>query len=453
MTGSVSAPRTPSGEVDVDLLGGAVAILGGPAARLLAGPPAEAGPEPLASHLVRLGPLPRLDPGAIVELVAASGLSGRGGGEFPLARKLAAAIASGGPAVVVANGSEGEPASRKDRVLLEHRPHLVLDGLAAAASAVEATDAVVYVHGTRRRTLSLLRDALAEREARGLAPRALRVVCAPGRFVAGESSAVVSFLEARDARPRRSLTPAAVRGVQGRPTVVSNVETLAHLGLLMRGGAEWFRRAGSPGAPGSSLLTLAGAVQAPGRVVEVLAPVPVGALLRAGGAGDAPTEGVLLGGYGGTWVGGHAAWRAPLDRAALREAGAALGCGLVAPLGRGACGVALTARLLAYLASESAGQCGACVHGLPALAHGLDAIAVGSATRRDVRRVLTAAGTMRGSGACAHPDGAVGLLQSALAVFGDDVHDHVRGRPCPGFDDPGAAGWFPTAATVTGVGL
>lgn len=426
---------------------GAFCVLGSPSARLLAGPATASIPEPLESHLARLGPLWLGSPAAILDLVAASGLQGRGGGEFPLARKLAAAMAAGGPALVVANGSEGEPASRKDRVLLEQRPHLILDGLRVAAAAVGATETVVYLHGGRPRSRTVLMHAIAERQAARIDPWRTGVVEAPDRFVAGESSAVVSFLAARDARPRRSSTPAAVRGVHGRPTLVSNVETLAHLGLLARYGAGWFRGAGSPEAPGSSLVTLAGAVASPGEVVEVLAPVPMGAVLEARGLRE-PTAGVLLGGYGGTWASGPAAWAAPLDRAVLRRAGIGLGCGLVAPLAHGACGLALTARLVAYLASESAGQCGTCVHGLSVLADMLDAIARGAGTRGDVRRVLAAAGAVRGSGGCAHPDGAVSLLESALAIFADDLAAHVRRRPCAGHDDPGGAGWFPTASTL-----
>lgn len=426
----------------------AISTLGTTGGRLLAGPGPDGGPEPLAAHLARLGPLPALPAARIIELSEASGLQGRGGGEFPIARKLAAA--DGGLGVVVANGSEGEPASRKDRLLVEHRPHLVLDGLALAAAATGATDAVVYLHAGRARSRAVLEHALAERRAFAMDPDPVLVATAPERFVAGESSAVVSFLEARDARPRRSPTPAAVRGVHGRPTVVSNVETLAHLALLARFGSEWFRQAGTPGAPGSSLLTLAGATTAPGSVVEVLRPVTLGSVLEAAGGLAAPPPAVLLGGYGGSWISGVAAWDAPLDRAALRALGVGLGCGLVAPLAPGACGLAVTARLLSYLASQSAGQCGCCVHGLATIADVFSTVAAGEATRADVRRLHVAARSIQGAGGCAHPDGAAALVESALTVFGDEVAAHLRRRPrCGGVEPSG--GWFPTATVLGGV--
>jgi NADH:ubiquinone oxidoreductase subunit F (NADH-binding) len=261
-------------------------------------------------------------------------------------------------------------------------------------------------------------------------------------FVGGESSAVVSALSGGVAVPRRRSTPAAVSGIHGRPTVVSNVETLAHLGLIGRFGAGWFREAGSPAAPGSTLLTLAGGVVHPGLVVEVSGPVSLGTVLvDHGGLAERPPA-VLIGGYGGRWISGDAAWHAPVDRAVLRRAGVSLGCGLIAPLPPESCGLEVTVRLLDYLASQSAGQCGSCLFGLPRLAVDLRAIAEGRATRGDVQRAHELAQSISGRGGCAHPDGAVALLASALEVFSADVRRHIRGLPCGG----GLAGWFPVPA-------
>jgi NADH:ubiquinone oxidoreductase subunit F (NADH-binding) len=417
----------------------AYGTLGDPQTRLLAGPAAIGGPESLDAHLARLGPLELpSDAGGVLELVRASGLVGRGGGEFPVAAKLAAAAGAGGSPVVVVNGSEGEPASRKDTTLVEHRPHLVLDGAEVAARAVGAASVIVYVHASRARAWSALRRAVGERNARSPAIT-VHMVEAPDTYVAGESGAVVSFLDGGAALPRRRQVPVAVRGVQGRPTVVSNVESMSHLALLARFGAGWFTMAGSPGAPGSSLLTLGGGVASPGLVVEILAPVRLGDVLRSHGALDTAPGAVLIGGYGGRWVGGDAAVDSPLDRAALRRAGVRLGCGLVAPLPAASCGLAVTARLLDYLASQSAGQCGPCVFGLAELAGELAAVVDGRATRGDLRRLSWKAAALRGRGDCAHPDGAVELLESALEVFGDDAARHARGRPCGG----NAGGWFP----------
>jgi NADH:ubiquinone oxidoreductase subunit F (NADH-binding) len=426
----------------------AFGILGDPQTRLLAGPPAHRGVESLSSHLGRLGPLvlPK-DKDQVLELVTSSGLVGRGGGEFPVARKLATAGAAGGDPIVVVNGSEGEPASRKDRTLLEHRPHLVLDGAEVAASAVGASEIVVYTHAARLATRRSLARAIRERGAVSHVNGArVHVALAPGTYVAGESSAVVSVLEGRGPLPTRRHVPVAVSGFAGRPTVVSNVESISHLALLARFGPEWFTAAGSEDAPGSTLVTLAGGVSHPGLVVEVLAPVPLGDVLRRHGGIDSPAPAVLVGGYGGRWVGGDAAWHAPVDRAALRQAELGLGCGLIAPLPHRSCGLATTWHLLDYLASQSAGQCGPCVLGLPTLADELAMIVRGSAGRGDIRRLTRKAIDLRGRGDCAHPDGASMLLESALEVFAADATGHARGRPCGGGDEDG---WFPVGTMAT----
>ena len=441
VVGHFEYPPTTTLTSTIDALP-AFGTLGDPQTRLLAGPLPHVGMEPLSSHLRRLGPLCLPTDGHdILDLVTSSALVGRGGGEFPVGRKLAAAAAAGGHPVVVVNGSEGELASRKDRTLLEHRPHLVLDGAEVAAHAVGATEVVIYTHASRSATRRSLTRAFQERRAlTGVRAMSFYIALAPESYVAGESSAVVSVLEGHGALPKRRPVPVAMSGVAGRPTVVSNVESVSHLALLARFGVEWFIAAGSRDAPGSTLLTLAGGVSTPGLVVEALAPVRLGDILRTHGGVDTAPKAVLMGGYGGRWVGGDAALHVPLDRAVLRRAEIGLGCGLVAPLPEHSCGLATTLRLLDYLASQSAGQCGPCVLGLPSLADELAAIVAGSGGRGAVHRLARRAIDLRGRGDCAHPDGAITLLESALEVFGDDATAHARGRPCPGNQNPG---WFP----------
>jgi len=427
-----------------------VALVGEPSARLLSGPPAETGSEPLSEHLARLGPLPfatasssTLERSWALDLVRQSGLLGRGGGEFPVARKLETAARAGGSPVVVVNGSEGEPASRKDRTLLELRPHLVLDGASFAAAAVGATEIVVYVEPQRLRSWHAVRHAIEVRQRARLPEPPIRLAAGAGRYVSGETSAVVSALEMRGGLPSRRPQPVAASGVGGRPTVVNNVETLAHLGLLSRFGAEWFRQAGSPGSPGSTLLTLAGGVGVPGLVVELLAPVGGGHLLaEVGGLEQAPPA-VLVGGYAGKWIPGPPFCASQVDRGLFSASGVGLGCGVIATLPPRACGLATTLRLLAWLADESAGQCGPCMYGLPALAVELEAVVNGDVSRRGILRLHRRAISIVGQGACGHPDGAVALLESALDVFSTDAMNHVRGRPCRG---SGELGWFPVPA-------
>jgi NADH:ubiquinone oxidoreductase subunit F (NADH-binding) len=415
---------------------------GWPEARLLAGPPPRSGMESLVAHTRRLGglrlPSTREDALAVA---AASGLTGRGGGEFPFVEKLRAAKPGPCSPLVVVNGSEGEPASRKDRTLLELRPHTVLDGASWAAAAVGAPDAVLYLDPTRRQAVwDTVAAALWERVDAGLPDPVFCLAAAPDRFIAGETSAVVGVLEGIGPMPGRRPIPVAACGAGGRPTVVSNTETLAHLGLIARFGPDWFREAGSPCAPGSTLVTLAGDVAVPGLVVEVVEPVAVGRVLETFGKIREVPQAVLVGGYSGHWVSGAALWNAPLDRAVLKAAGCGLGCGLLAPLPRRGCGLAVTHRLLGFLADESSGQCGSCVFGLPTLVEGLRSLITGDCGRSGPDRLFRLSVELEGRGGCAHPDGAIALLQSALQVFSQDARRHARNGLCGREVD---SGWFP----------
>lgn len=409
----------------------AFAHVGADHARLLAGSESITNGERHEEHLRRLGPLSSIHetPESLRNKIDEAGLVGRGGGEFPLARKLTMAAQSPGIPLVVINASEGEPASRKDETLILLRPHLVLDGAEVVASAVGSREVVVYLHRGRRDLREAIERAIVERERHDVTQH-IRIVEAPDRYVAGEASAVVAYLDHGQALPRRSAIPVAASGVHGRPTIVSNTETYAHVALLSRFGAEWFRAVGSRETTGSTLLTLAGAVAEPGRVVELLAPSRLGSILSTAGGIDRAPRAILLGGYAGTWIDGEVAWDAVVDRHALRRVGVPLGCGLIAVLDHGDCGLAETARLLGWLADQSAGQCGPCVTGLPVIAHLASEIAAGQARRRDLKRLREIAVAVRGRGACGHPTGAVELLESALDTFADEVREHLRGRRC-----------------------
>lgn len=410
--------------------GGEVFRPGDHGARLLAGPPEGAGAESWLAHSSRLGPLPRLSSGALIEAIADSGLCGRGGAGFPVARKLETVRAAPGEPLVVANCSESEPASRKDRTLVRLRPQLVLDGAAVAASAVGASRVVLYLHRGDLPSARALEVALAERRSAGVEGPRFSLAWAPPRYVAGESSALVSFLEGGEAKPRFG-TRAALAGVGSAPTAIHNVETLAHMALVARQGPMRFREAGTAASPGSVLVTLAGDVPRPGLVAELCAPVPLSELLGSLAGISSPPEALLLGGYGGCWVEGEAAWGMRLWPDLARREGLSFGCGLIGVLGPGRCGVSETARILGYLASESAGQCGPCRYGLSALATSLSRIAAGEAGRRELREIERRAASVVGRGACSHPDGAVSLLEHSLRVFAADYGAHARGRPCP----------------------
>ncbi|MGC8462521.1 MAG: NADH-ubiquinone oxidoreductase-F iron-sulfur binding region domain-containing protein [Acidimicrobiales bacterium] len=426
--------------------------IGEQGARLLAGPLASAGAEPLGAHLARLGALPQVEVRQFLDEVAASGLAGRGGGGFPVARKVATAraAAAGKTVTVVVNASESEPASRKDRTLCALRPHLVLDGAAVAAALAGASSVVIYAHRGADAVAEAFRRAAAERRGSGLTDPVFHLGMGPARYVAGEASAAASWLAGGEAKPRALTAPLAAAGLSGQPTVVHNAETLAHLALLARFGASWWAAAGTPSSPGSRLVTVHGGDHG-ATVLEVVEPVTVGSLLehaaaataaaadgwdRPGGpgsrgAGEPPVRAVLVGGYAGRFVDGADVATLPCTTEGLALVGAAPGCGLLAPLSADACGVATAARLARWLAGESAGQCGPCLYGLADVAEALEALVAGTSSRRAVRTLRRLLGEVRGKGACHHPDGAVAMVESFLDVFAAEVDAHARRRRCP----------------------
>jgi len=360
------------------------------------------------AHVATHGRLP--SPDRLLAYLDATPLAGRGGAGFPLGKKLRTLT---GPARhVVVNGTESEPASRKDRTLLLRTPHLVLDGAIAVARATGARKITVAVHDES--TARAVRAAVAER-ADG---RDVHVRTTPGGFVAGEARAVVRALQGGPALPPGHRTPPTVAG-----DVVSNAETFAQAAVLLRLGPHPFADTGTPAEPGTTLLTVGGAVERPG-VVEVPLGTPLGIVLAAAGAPAHPAA-VVLGGYHGSWVAPIPEIR--LSRAGAAAAGAAFGAGVVLVLSAATCPLGELARVAGWLAGESARQCGPCRFGLPAMAADVAALAAGS---RRVGAALEHARAVTGRGACAHPDGAARFVTSGLHLLSDEVQRHVEQGGC-----------------------
>ena len=384
-----------------------------------------AGPTSLAAHLARYGQLrssgmDRRQREDLIEEVGRAGLTGRGGAGFPTARKLAA-VASAHRPVVVANGTEGEPASAKDKILLARSPHLVLDGAVVAAEIVGASHAIVVVHHSVR---EIVDDAASERRQAGSDRIRIKIMTGADRFVGGEASALVHWIQRGIPTPTRTPPRLSERGLGGRPTLVQNVETLAHLALIARYGAAWFRAVGATRQPGSMLVTILGAVERP-CVHEIAIGTPIQQVLSLADGASAPLQALLLGGYFGTWVPASAA-HLPFSSAGLAALGASVGAGLIAALPEDVCGLVETAKVVRYLADESAGQCGPCLFGLDAIAGELQRLTEGCAS--DLGTLRRWLDQVDGRGACRHPDGVIRLIRSAMTVFASEVEHHAQGR-------------------------
>jgi NADH:ubiquinone oxidoreductase subunit F (NADH-binding) len=387
----------------------------------------------LPEHVDLHGPPPTLgsaDGSTLIEMVAHSGLRGRGGAAFPTATKLAAVKQSSGSAVVVVNGAEGEPASAKDQWLLERSPHLVLDGALLAAQAVGAGDVIVCIRQGAVGAWKSIAEAVAERDAARTLPARVRLVATPNRYLAGEESALVRLLDGGPAKPTFVPPRPFERGVARQPTLVQNVETLSHLALIARHGADWFRQAGTAQEPGTALVTLSGAVTDPG-VYEIGFGTSLRDLLGASGGTTEPVRAVLLGGYFGSWLDVDLACDLRLHEEHLRPLGGGLGSGVIVVLPDSACGVAESARVAAYLAREAAGQCGPCTNGLGAIADAIVRMAQGRAGPTVEEDLDRWGALVPGRGACHHPDGAIRFVLSALDVFADEFAEHRRRGPCP----------------------
>jgi NADH:ubiquinone oxidoreductase subunit F (NADH-binding) len=390
------------------------------------------GSEPLSAHRRRLGdPATTLRGAALIDALEAACLLGRGGAGFPVGAKWRRMAESRGPApVVLVNGAEGEPLSAKDRVLMRLRPHLVLDGAALAADALGAAEIVVYVGEEHTAARAAIERAVAEGQAAGgVLGRPIRIVTAPMGYVSGEASAAVNRVNTGTALPTATPPRPSEVGVGGRPTLVQNVESLAYAALIARFGPGWYCEAGRGETRGTALVTVGGAARRRG-VREIELGTPLGELANLSGVNRATTRAVLLGGYFGSWLDADAAWRLPLDPAAMRSHGLSFGCGLVWFLPLDRCPVAATARVLTFMAASSARQCGPCVFGLSAIADAMARLAGGAGSPDDLVHVDHWAGLVKGRGACRHPDGTVEVLSSALRTFEPELATHARGTAC-----------------------
>jgi NADH:ubiquinone oxidoreductase subunit F (NADH-binding) len=366
------------------------------------------------------------DPQQLLGTVEASGLLGRGGAAFPLAVKLRTVRDNGrtaGGAVVIANGEEGEPTSIKDRWLLRNRPHAVLDGLRLAALVVDANRAVLYTSDAQ--SAHSVEQALAESD--GRFDVAIELATVTSAYVAGEETAAVRVVNGGPAKPTDKPPRPFEEGVGGYPTLVSNVETLAHLAYLKQRGAQAFRELGTENSPGTFLATVTGAGRAPA-LYELPHGVLFADVLTLHGVSPDTVTGALMGGYFAGLL-GRDIIGATLDHESIRGLGSGLGCGAISIL-TDDCPVAVAASVLSYFDRENAGQCGSCFNGTAAMAAVAAALRDGAATADDVARLERWSVVLRGRGACATLDGAANVAASLLSAFDDLVTRHLE-NDCP----------------------
>ncbi len=385
--------------------------------------PTQTATEDYAEYVQAGGYRSLADADALLEEVDLSGLLGRGGAAFPLGTKLRTvrdAGRRGAQTVVVANGEEGEPASVKDRWLLRHRPHLVLDGLRLACAMVGARRAHVYVSDSR--AADAVTAALTQLEPHVFADIDVTTVVVDPGYVAGEETAAVRRINGGPAKPTDKPPRPFEEGVSGLPTMVSNVETLANLPYIHDHGAQEYRAAGTPMSPGTFLATITGAGQ-PAALYEIPHGATFSDLLRVHGLTAESVQGALMGGYFAGLLNTDVL-DATLDHETIRRLGSGLGCGAISIL-TDDCAVAVAASVMSYFDRENAGQCGSCFNGTAAMAAVTSALRDGVATDEDVERLQRWSVVLRGRGACGTLDAATNIAASLLKNFPQVVARHL----------------------------
>ncbi len=403
--------------------------------RLLTG--LDGGVVTLEDHMDIWGELPIFkDSRTFIELLDESGLRGHGGAWFLVGAKWRSILnyARSNNIVIIGNATEGEPGSKKDKLLVTRAPHLVIDGLMLAAAALKTSDVFLCVD---EGVASFLKSELNKRQKLKMDRVRVKVISVPSLFISGEESALANYINGNGVGIPlfKSISPIREKGAFGKPTLVQNVETLAQVAVLARFGAHNFRALGSKGGVGTGLMTVIGGVKEPG-VVEISLGSPLkDAIDKAGGLVQG-FESILIGGYGGAWIDGTKALELSLTEQSLQAVGGTLGAGIIGVLPNDYCPLGVTARIVDYLTKVRARQCGPCEFGLPLISATLHQLAIGRRTPNLVNDLLEWCALVESRGNCKHPDGVARLVRSTLKVFKEDIDQHLKRGSCKRRIDP-----------------
>lgn len=370
----------------------------------------------------------QMTPDELLALISESGLAGRGGAGFPTGTKWKlVAQAPGHPKTVVCNADEGEPGCFKDRALLDHDPHAVLEGMLLAAYATGASRAFLYLRYEYPQTLAVLRRALQEADRAGLlqdCPIYLRR--GAGAYICGEEGSLLNSLEGKHPFPRNRPPFPVTHGFEGLPTAVNNVETLASVPPIVSRGADWYRSLGRNGQAGTKLISLSGDVQRPGNY-EVPLGLPLRDLLEewAGGAPEGRSlKAVTMAGLSGGFLAGEAL-EVTLDEPSIRKHGSFLGAGGIMAFHDGRDMVEIARQAMEFFAHESCGKCFPCRIGTRRLAERLAGEAGPTRLEPWLEEVADLGRTMKALSACGLGMAAPLVTESLTRYFPEDVAGHV----------------------------
>jgi len=389
-----------------------------------------------------LGKALQASPEELIKIVSDAGLRGRGGAGFPTGKKWQfTREAPEQPRYLVVNGGEDEPGSKKDRVLLENLPYLVLEGAILGAYAIGATKIYLYINAQYDAATQSINDAMAEAKNAGYLGKNIlgrgcdldiEVTAAPHNYVAGEDTAVIEVIEGKKAWPRQKPPFPVTVGLFGKPTLVNNVETLANVAPIVLHGADWYRKFGTAESSGTMIFSLNDDVNRPG-VYELPFGMPLRYLIEECGGGmksgkkikaimpAAPSSAFLPAGKIDT----------PLDPNSMRDAGSALGCGVVRLIPEGTCIVEEVLKISEFFTAESCGQCPACRMETSTLTMMLKKVQAGQGGQPILEQFGKILAFNKGKGFCS----LIGMpgppIESALKLFSADFEAHLTTGKCP----------------------
>jgi len=384
-------------------------------------------------------------PADVLQVVKDSNLRGRGGAGFPAGMKWGFVPEKGddpGHRYLVANADEMEPGTFKDRLIMEQDPHQLIEGMILSAYTIQADVGYIFIRAEYHDAIRELKKAIAACHEKGFLGTNIlgsgydldiHVHVSAGRYICGEETALLNSLEGKRANPRAKPPFPQVSGLWGRPTIVSNVETLACVSHIVINGADWFKSLGIGEDSGTKLFGISGRVKKPG-TWELPMGTPIRELVEvhAGGMQDGyKLRGFLPGGASTDFL-TEEHLDLPMDYDVIMKAGSRMGTGQMIILDDKTCPVAMVENMVNFFARESCGFCTPCREGLPWVEKVLHTIEMGEGVPEDME-ILERQGKFIGAIGnthCALAPGAIEPLTSALKYFREDFEQHIRDKKC-----------------------
>ncbi len=386
-----------------------------------------------------------MEPEEVIEAVKASGLRGRGGAGFPCGMKWSfIPKGSDKPKYIVCNADESEPGTFKDRLLMEHDPHQLIEGCAIAGYAVGAGTTYIYIRGEYTEAADILEAAIRDAYDAGVlganvlgdTERAFRhdmyVHRGAGAYICGEETGLLESLEGKRGQPRVKPPFPAIIGAFGAPTVINNVETLCCVPHILERGPEWFKGIGTDERnTGPKLYAISGHVERPGTYEHPIG-VPFSTLLESAGGmlGGKPLKAFIPGGASAAILGVQHR-DLPLDFDQVAKAGSMLGSAAVMVMDESVCLVRATLRLAKFFNHESCGQCTPCREGTNWMNLLLKRLESGGGSAADIQVLGEICEMIAGNSLCALGDAAAGPVRSLVANFTDEIEKHIEHGGCP----------------------